>query len=69
MAFDDQLRVSLANAANVELSKYSLCSGYTYRTGAEVGIAWMSQVCNTGAIRSSSTGEYTSGTGVSSISK
>ncbi|CAO0803694.1 unnamed protein product [Mucor circinelloides] len=36
-------------------------------TGAEVGIAWMSQVCNTGAIRSSATGEYTSGTGVSSI--
>ncbi|KAI8982146.1 Metallo-peptidase family M12B Reprolysin-like-domain-containing protein [Mycotypha africana] len=36
-------------------------------TGAEVGIAWMSQVCNTEAIRSSSTGEYTSGTGVSSI--
>ncbi|CEP19600.1 hypothetical protein [Parasitella parasitica] len=36
-------------------------------TGAEVGIAWMSQVCNTGSIRSSSTGEYTSGTGVSSI--
>ena len=38
-------------------------------TGAEVGIAWMSQVCNTGSIRSSATGEYTSGTGVSSISK
>ncbi|KAI9485216.1 MAG: Metallo-peptidase family M12B Reprolysin-like-domain-containing protein [Benjaminiella poitrasii] len=36
-------------------------------TGAEVGIAWMSQVCNTGSIRSSTTGEYTSGTGVSSI--
>ncbi|KAI7899377.1 Metallo-peptidase family M12B Reprolysin-like-domain-containing protein [Cokeromyces recurvatus] len=36
-------------------------------TGAEVGIAWMSQVCNTGSIQSSTTGEYTSGTGVSSI--
>ncbi|KAI8079512.1 Metallo-peptidase family M12-domain-containing protein [Gilbertella persicaria] len=36
-------------------------------TGPEVGIAWMSQVCNTGTTRSSSSGEYTSGTGVSSI--
>ena len=41
----------------------------SYSTGAEVGIAWMSQVCNTGSIRSGSSGEYTSGTGVSSISK
>ena len=38
-----------------------------YRTGQEVGIAWLSQVCNTEAI--SNHGEYTSGTGVSSVSK
>ncbi|KAG0749288.1 hypothetical protein G6F57_003352 [Rhizopus arrhizus] len=34
-------------------------------TGQEVGIAWLSQVCTTDAI--SSQGEYTSGTGVSSV--
>lgn len=37
------------------------------RTGQEVGVAWLSQVCTTRAI--SSQGEYTSGTGVSSVSK
>ncbi|KAI8379013.1 Metallo-peptidase family M12-domain-containing protein [Blakeslea trispora] len=36
-------------------------------TGHEVGIAWMSQVCNTGSVFSSSSNQYTSGTGVSSI--
>ncbi|KAG1468687.1 hypothetical protein G6F56_003690 [Rhizopus delemar] len=34
-------------------------------TGQEVGVAWLSQVCTTRAI--SSQGEYTSGTGVSSV--
>ncbi|KAI9281049.1 Metallo-peptidase family M12B Reprolysin-like-domain-containing protein, partial [Sporodiniella umbellata] len=34
-------------------------------TGQEVGVAWLSQVCNTRSI--SRQGEYTSGTGVSSI--
>ncbi|CAO3700722.1 unnamed protein product [Rhizopus microsporus] len=37
----------------------------TCATGPEVGIAWMSQVCNTKAIPSSD--GYTSGTGVSSV--
>ncbi|KAG1057461.1 hypothetical protein G6F43_000711 [Rhizopus delemar] len=37
----------------------------TCATGQEVGIAWLSQVCNTEAI--SNHGEYTSGTGVSSV--
>lgn len=67
MAFDDQLRVSVFCV----YLNHAVCSCFEplSSTGAEVGIAWMSQVCNTGAIRSSATGEYTSGTGVSSISK
>lgn len=32
-----------------------------------MGIAWLSQVCNTASIANN--GEYTSGTGVSSVSK
>lgn len=34
-----------------------------------MGIAWLKQVCNTGATFSAQAGEYTSGTAVSSISK
>ncbi|CAO3692941.1 unnamed protein product [Rhizopus stolonifer] len=37
----------------------------TCATGPEVGIAWLSQVCNTASIANN--GEYTSGTGVSSV--
>ncbi|GAA5814109.1 hypothetical protein MFLAVUS_007599 [Mucor flavus] len=36
-------------------------------TGPEVGIAWLGQVCNTGAVSSGVKGQTTSGTGVSSI--
>lgn len=40
-----------------------------YRTGPEVGLAWLSQLCNTKAIKNGSSGQgYTSGTGVSAIS-
>lgn len=51
------------------MEKMTNSTFHVYSTGPEVGIAWMSQVCNTAAVRSGTGGDYTSGTGVSSISK
>lgn len=43
---------------------------YIYSTGPEVGLAWLSQVCTVTATDQGTNGEgYTSGTGVSAISK
>jgi hypothetical protein len=67
MAFNDQLRVSSFLRVCILFTKIILFIQYS--TGPEVGIAWVSQVCNTGTNRASASGEYTSGTGVSSISK
>ena len=66
MAFDDKLRVKYFC---LFFLWFILLLTSTFRTGPEVGIAWMAQVCNTASVKSGQNGEYTSGTGVSSISK
>jgi hypothetical protein len=70
MAFNDKLRVSLLLFCLFVIIMWPNKPLYSYNsTGPEVGIAWLSQVCNTAAVQSGNSGDYTSGTGVSSISK
>lgn len=69
MALDDKLRVRVLHN-DMKLPTFLLKPFFFLSsTGPEVGIAWLGQVCNTGAVSSGVKGQTTSGTGVSSISK
>lgn len=67
MAFDDQMRVSFPPNMH-----YMSILTVSYRTGVKVGIAWLSQLCETQVsqqIEDDGSYEWVSGTGVSSITR
>lgn len=67
MAFDDQVRVSLLTHTCLIVVLI-----LHHRTGVKVGIAWLSQLCETQVsqqIEDDGSYEWVSGTGVSSITR